>query len=186
MTAIVKLDPVDYTTPVVALTMAKANANIQYTDQDDLLQLFLEAAIEDAEQYTGTKIQQRNVVIKLNAWSDFVDLPAAPLTVITSIVYKDEAGADQTLTADDDYETVRDGYGLYFKMVEMPELQEDNKFPITITGEVGYAAGTAPKAIQSAILLKFAHKELFREDAPKMGNDRSFESALRPYKIWAT
>lgn len=175
---------VDYTTPVVSLALAKANANIFYTDQDDLLTLFLQASIEDAEEYTGTKIQERTAYIMVSEWAQFIDLPVAPLTTITSIVYKDEDGTEQTLTAGDDYETVRDGYGLYFKQPEFPVLQANVDFPITITGKVGYTEATVPTTIQSAILLKFGHRELYREDAPKTGNDRSFFAALRPFKIW--
>lgn len=183
MEAIVNLETVDYTTPVVSLALAKQNANIQYTEQDDLLEVLLHASIEDAEQYTGTIIQERTATVQIKAFSEFVYLPNAPLTAIASVVYKNEEGNDVTLNSAE-YETIRDGYGLHFKQTEFPELEKDNPYPITLTGTMGYTDATVPKAIQSAILLKFAHKELFREDAPRTANDRSFHAALRPYKIW--
>jgi uncharacterized phiE125 gp8 family phage protein len=183
MKAIVTLDPVSYSTPVVTLVLAKANANIQYADQDDLLTLFLHASIEAAEQYTGTIIQERNATIQLKSFSEFVYLPNAPLTQIASVVYKNLEGESITLSAAE-YETVREGYGLRFKQTEFPELEKDNAYPITIIGAMGYTSASVPINIKSAILLKFAHKELFREDTPRTGSDRSFYAALRPYKIW--
>lgn len=183
METIVTYGNADFTTPVVSLTLAKMNANIQYDDQDSLLQLFLIAAIEDAEQYTGTAIQQKDVTIQLKDWAEFVDLPAVPLTTVTSIVYKDADGNNQTLDTDD-YQVLNGGYQIRFSALEFPELEASNRFPITITGKVGFTDSTIPKAIQSAILLKFAYKEMYREDAPKTGSDRSFKSALRPFKLW--
>lgn len=185
MESIVKLGSADFASPVVSLALAKANSNITYTDQDTLLTLFLQAAIEDAEQYTGSNIQERDVVIQLKDWAHFVDLPAVPLTTVTSIVYKDEDAADQTLTADTHYEVLKDGYQLHFKQTEFPVLEPLNRFPITITGKVGFAeADDVPPAIRAAILLKFSQKELYREDSPVKGPDRSFHAALRPFKVW--
>lgn len=184
MTTLVNTQPADYTTPVVSLEMAKANSNIQYTDQDDLLNLYLEASIEDAEQYTGIVIQQRSTVIQLSGWAQFVDLPVKPLTTVTSIAYVDEDGNEQTLTANDDFEILGNGETIYFKVAGFPVLQADNDYPITVTGSVGYTDATVPRAIRHAILLRFSHKELYREDAPKTGADRSFLAALRPFKVW--
>ena len=183
MDSIVNLSTADFTTPVVSLALAKANANIQYTEQDSLLELLLHASIQDAEEYTGTVIQQRNVVIGLSEFEQLVQLPVAPLTAITSILYVNKEGADVPLESDD-YEILSEGYALRFKLQEFPELQADNPYPITITGKAGYTESTVPKSIQSAILVKFGHKELYREDAPVNGNDRSFNAALRPYKVW--
>lgn len=183
MDALVHLATVDYTAPVVSLPLAKQNANIERTDQDDYLTLLLLASIEDAEQYTGTVIQGRTATVQLKEFSQFVYLPKAPITEVVSVVYKDKGGNEVTVNVSD-YETIRDGYGLHFKQTEFPELETDNPYPITITGTMGYTSETVPKSVQSAILLKFAHKELYREDAPKVGVDRSFNAALRPYKMW--
>lgn len=183
MGILVKKEPADYTTPVVSLAMAKANANIYYTDQDDLLEIFLQASIQDAEEYTGIIIQERSVTISLSGFGQFVDLEGAtPLTTVTAVSYVDVDGNKQTLTVDEDFEVIKDGYSLYFKMAEFPEVQKDTDYPIIVTGKMGYTDASVPKAIQSAILLQFSYKEEYRGDAPKTGVDRSFKSALRPFK----
>ena len=184
MDSIVTMAPADFTSPVVTLAMAKANANIQYTDQDDLLSVYLNAAIQDAEEYTGLTIQQRNVVMDFMGFEKFLSLPAVPVTEITSVIYVNEAGQPVTLAAGDDFDLIRAGHAILFKMAEFPKTQEGNPFPLTITAKVGYTDQTIPFFIRSAVLLKFGNKEMYREDAPVNGTDRSFNAALRPYKKW--
>ncbi len=173
------------TTVVVSLELAKANANIEYSHVDDLLNLYLDAAIQDAENYTGQHINPKNCTIEFKEWEDFLILKTNPFTV-TAITYIDADGETVTMP-DTDYKFITDqqntSQDVQLLVDEYPELHADTDYPITITGTVGYTAATIPTAIQSAILLKFAHKEMFREDAPKTGADRSFNAALRPYRI---
>lgn len=183
MDALFTLSPADFTAPVVTLALAKKSANIHYDDQDDLLTLFLQAAIEDAENYTGTIVQERDATIRLAAFQEYVDLPVRPLTSVSSVVYKDANGQDQALVANDDFEVVQEGYALHFTAAEFPELQ-DVAHPITVTGKVGFTAATVPNTIKRAILLKFGYMEMYREDAPKEGTNRSFNAALRPFKVF--
>lgn len=172
---------------VVSLVLAKANSNIEHDAQDALLELYLDASVEDAENYTGTKFLKRIVNIDFKDWAECILIPVNPLTAISEISYKNVAGA-KVVVAAADYELVSDEYELnqelLFNFIDFPELEADNRFPVSLVGVLGYDADNVPKAVQSAILLKFSHKELYREDANKIGKDRSFYAALRPYRKW--
>lgn len=183
MDSMVNIAPVDFSSPVVSLEMAKANANIQYTEQDDLLQLLLNAAIEDAEEYTSTIIQPRSVNIGLASFATFITLPIAPITGNVAVSYVDVAGSTVSVSPAD-FEIFNSGKSIFLKINPFPKTQENNPHPITITATAGYTSDTLPYAIKAAILLKFGYKEMYREDAPVNGNDRSFHAALRPYKMW--
>jgi hypothetical protein len=69
-------------------------------------------------------------------------------------------------------------------MESLPELEEGNMFQVTIKCVGGYDNDKMPKQIVSAVLLRFSHKELFREDMPT-SYERSFHAALRPLKRWS-
>lgn len=171
---------------VVDLPAAKANSNIDTADQDTLLQILLEAAVDDAENYTGTSIRKRNVTIEFESWARIYDLPHYPLQSITSLSYLDSDGAEQTLQASD--------YKLYYKigtqrlqikLDTLPYVDGDADFPIKIEAVAGYDNDKMPGFVKSAVLLRFSHKEMFREDsAIPTSMDRSFQSALRPLKRW--
>lgn len=184
METILKITPAYTTdTDVVSLADAKANSKIEHDAEDVLLQGMLDGAVQDAENYTSKYIVERDAVVQVKNWAEFLDLPVQPMTTLTSIVYKNEAGNDITLPTED-YEILPVEGSIRFKMHPFPELQADNRFPITITGKVGYTEATLPKFIQRAILLEFSRKELYREDSPLKGNNRSFHAALRPWRRW--
>ncbi len=171
---------------VVSIAMAKANSNIPETESDDLYALLLIAAVEDAENYIESTILKRSVTIQLSEWPKVFELPIYPVQSIEQVQYVDADGVLQTV-ADGDYllYEVDRANKLKFGWQSVPGLQGDNDFPITITCTAGYDNDKMPPGIQSAVLLRFSHKERFREDgALPTSYKRSFQAALRPYKRW--
>jgi len=172
---------------LIALPLAKKNSNIEHDEHDDLLQIYLDAAIEDAENYTGIKIKKREITIDFKDWATVIPITVNPLTVITEISYKDKNG-DKQVIAETDYQVAANNFGfeqtLVFSLNSFPVLESENRFPITLVGEVGYTSDDLPTAIKSAILLKFSNKEFYREEMPRNGVDTSFKAALRPYRKW--
>jgi len=179
-------DDLEGTPEVVSLAVAKNNSNIadSFIDDDALLQLILDAAIQEAENYIETPIQHRNMVIELSEWPGIFEMPLYPITGITGIVYKDVDGQDQTVSASDYFLYSMDGRNkIKFTWDSSPSLSGSEVFPIKINCRAGYATDDMPGPIKSAVLLRFSHRERFREDVPTSYN-RSFYAALRPYRLW--
>lgn len=174
------------TPSVVTLGNAKMNSNIDtsFTDDDALLNILLDAAIEEAEHYIESPIKNRDVTIQLSEWPLTFEVPVYPFANISTITYKDSAGATQTVDASDYvlYEIDR-RHKIKFNLDTEPALNEDDFFPITITGQAGYTTADMPDQIKNAVLLRFSHRERFREDVPTSYN-RLFYAALRPFKLW--
>ncbi len=178
-------------TPIITLDIAKKNSSIEHAANDDLLQILLDAAIEDAEAYTGISIfERKTVVVTYDSWAEICeDLPVVPVKAITSIKYWDESGVEITVDAGK-YRLVNAGSPIdqfisfdWPSLEITPSLDPDKVFPITLAVETGFVAAAIPKKIVSAILMRFSHKELYREDMPTSVN-RTFEAALRHYKKW--
>ncbi len=171
---------------VVTLALAKQNSNIEHSDTEAYLQLLLDAAVEDAENYTGTSLLQRSVIISFSEWALTYELPLAPVQSITSVVYQDENGAEQTLETSQF--TFYSNGGRHYVQINVdawPILDEDAPFPVTVTCVAGYATADMPAFVKSAVMMRFSHKELYREDMPiPTSMDRAFQNALRPIKRW--
>ncbi|WP_435624478.1 head-tail connector protein [Flagellimonas sp.] len=170
---------------VVTLATAKMNSNIpsDQNDQDDLLNILLDASIEDAENYLGTPLKKRQLNVELANWPETFQFPVYPVTAITSVTYRDGSGTEQTL-ATSEYElfSMEGRHYIRFNDVGLA-LDADTHFAIKISVEAGYETNEIPNAVKSAVLMRFSHKELFREDVPTSYN-RMFQAALRPYKLY--
>ncbi len=170
-------------TVVVDLAMAKSNSRIEHSSEDGFLQLLLDASIEDAEKYIGSPILRRNVTFQLSKWTgNFIFPITTPVSSITGIEYYDEDGEPQSLELSN-YKFIEKGKQVIIEMDDCPDLYLNNDFPIHINCVCGYTTAQVPAAIKSAVLLRFSHKEMFREDVPT-SYERSFYSALRPLKRW--
>ena len=169
---------------VVSLVLAKKNSEIEDSTNDAYYSLLLEASVQDAENYVGSTFLKRNVDVSLSEWPSDFTLPLFPVQSITNIEYKDVDGTTQTVNAAD-YELYSQlgANRIRFKWESTPDLEEGNVFPITIKCVAGYDNNKMPSAVKSAVLLRFSHKERFREDVPTSYN-RSFYAALRPFKRW--
>jgi uncharacterized phiE125 gp8 family phage protein len=173
---------------VVDLDMAKLNSEIEHDLRDGLLNVLLDAAVRDAEQYTGLSILEReNCVIEINRWPDdyYMEIPFGPIREIKSITYFDSDGAEQTLDAAN-YQVLQkwgDTTRKYLKFTfsNEPALDSDKYFPITINVDAGFENTEMPAEIKSAVLMRFSHKELYREGVPET-KSRMFNAVLRPYK----
>lgn len=171
---------------VVTLDAAKRNSSIEiaHVDDDDLLNILLDASVEDAEKFIETPIKKRNIAIGLTEWPVRFEMPVYPVGSITDIVYKDVNGADQTVQSSDYVLYSIDGRNkVKFTWDVSPNLSSGHDFPITINCVSGYTTEEMPPSIKSAVLMRFSHKERFREDVPTSYN-RAFYAALRPFKLW--
>lgn len=168
---------------VVTLELAKQNSNIEIDIYDNLLRQKLNAAIQEAENYTGIKLNPVSVEIRAERWSDLRRLPVAPMA-ITKIEYYNQDNQLQILEGES-YEIIKELADpvprIYFLNENLPEVYP-RPYPIKITGSAGYPSGV-PAAVREAILLIFSASELYREDMPVRMN-RASRAKLRPYKIF--
>lgn len=172
-------DPVDGS-QVVSLAVAKQNSNIEHSDTEAFLQVLLDAAVQEAEDYICNPLLKRKVFVKLSKWITPFLIPVYPVSAIDKVSYVDVDGAAQEMAVSD-YK-LKDGQ-LIIALETLPELDGNDLYPVTVELTAGYENNNMPKQAVGAILMRFSHKELFREDVPTSYN-RAFHAALRPIKRW--
>jgi uncharacterized phiE125 gp8 family phage protein len=156
--------------PVVTLAEAKAQCRIDDDSEDTLLQRYLDAAIEGLDGKDGTlgrALITQSWLLKLEAFADpsrcsrvrrpgEIVLPLGSLLAVTSIVYLDAHGTEQSLPIDD-YRVIDRGDELSSIMPahgkSWPSTYCDEQ-AVTIAFTCGYgdAAADVPARIRSAIL----------------------------------
>lgn len=153
---------------IITLIEAKANARIDYNDEDDLLQLYVDAVTDEIEEITGLVILERNVVVSFPRFKHHINLPVAPVQEVVSVKYDDENGQEQIVPTAN-YTFVNGALGnqiVSFKDFDFPDLEEDNAYPVSIEVKCGYLTAAVPKDIKRAALLMFGAAETYREDMP--------------------
>jgi len=137
-------------TEPVTLAEAKAQCRVDGTDSDTELTLYISAAREFVEKYTGSRLVSQTVLMQGSSFDD--ELPDAPLISVTSVKYLDTDGTEQTLSTDV-YEVVTTGLSPAIR------LKVDQSFPairdasdaVRVTAVCGYSE--LPTPIKAAILL---------------------------------
>lgn len=84
----------------VSLADAKLWCKVDYTDDDTIIAMIVQAARERAEDITGHAFVQRQLEMRLDSFPDenIIELPFPPLQSVDYIKYIDGDGALQTLT----------------------------------------------------------------------------------------
>jgi len=178
----------------VSIDQCKSDLRIQHEMDYDLIDDFIAAATDYAQEYLGKKIISQTWDFS-TSYADSCDriyLPYANAQSITSIKYYDADNVEQTLTVADYY-----FYKLDDKAFLMPK--PDKNWPvvysridaITIRFVVGYGGATeVPAAIVRAIRLLVAHWYEHREavtlNATPSALIMGVESLLNIHRIgWA-
>lgn len=147
---------------LVSLQEAKAQLRIEndFTEEDDLIQSYIDAAPKMLEQSTGAKIVESEITFFARNFAELLAMPelkVSPVQGINSLKYLDTAGGLQTVeVADDNFyleqvanNTVRLAVDADFKVPET----KDRFNGVQLVLKVGYASGQLPKDIKSCILL---------------------------------
>lgn len=165
-----------------------------YTDQDDLIDLFIAAAVEHLDGWAG--VLGRALVTQTWAQS-FDDFPAGhvlrlPLPDVQSVTvtYYDEGGVEQTLDADV-YELGEDATGAFLHLADgrtwpTPDERID---AVTVTTVVGFGdAVDVPARIKTAIKIMVADLYGNRESvmvgsiAPPIDVPLTVDRLIAPYR----
>ncbi|WP_271856078.1 head-tail connector protein [Patiriisocius marinus] len=169
---------------IITLEQAKANSKIDYDYEDALLQMYVDAIVDEFEGYTGSVILEREVSLYGSQWPTAKLVTGiSPVQHISAVKYMDVDGVEQTLPTAN-YTVLKYDSGNGPKIVfngELPEVEDDNDEAIEIQLVAGYATADMPSDIKKAALLSFSAVETFREDMPIKYN-RTIYAVLQPYK----
>lgn len=191
----------------VGLATALRHLRVQQADAD-LARLYLEAATELVEDYTGRALISKEYRLDLPLWPSYpytdgirslsrprtlqLELRRSPLTTVESIkYYPEDGGALATLSADS--YRVRTGFTHSPGLVE---FDEDIEFPtianrsdavqVAFTAGYGDSEYEVPASLRSAVLLLARH---FFDNRSALGDIKQVElplgykNILRAYRI---
>jgi len=150
------LPPIVTVEPVsepVTLAEAKAQCRVDGSDSDTELNIYIKAARIFVEEYCGIKLVSQTVVLRCGHFCDFIDLPVAPLSAVSSVKYLDTDGVEQTLDTAI-YESVLVGLDPSIRLKinqTWPAIRPCVNDAIRVTATAGYA--TIPEPIRAAIML---------------------------------
>lgn len=170
------------TTTVVALAKAKKHLRLEadFTEEDDLIQDYIDAAVTQAENYIGGYITEKNIIIKMTGFDNPLVFEAFPVKEVTSVTYFEQGVEDEVTMAPENYTLTAETskrYAIRFKG-ELPAVQ-DRFDAVTATIKVGMA--TIDKPISQAVLLMVADMYERREDRAEVLSTAAM-SLLRSYK----
>jgi uncharacterized phiE125 gp8 family phage protein len=141
----------------VSLTEAKAHCRVDTSDDDTLIGSLITASREYVERILQRRLINSTWDFTLNRFeSDYIRLPYAPLSSVTSVSYVDSDGTTQTLsTSVYDTDLTREPGGIFLKYAQVWPTPRDIQNAVTVRYVAGYgAAGTSvPNAIKQAMLL---------------------------------
>lgn len=168
----------------VTLAQAKAQLRIAVanTDHDDYLTRLIQHSRELVEHDTSLIVATGTFSVTARNFpkTDWIELPLRPVTAITSVTYKDTAGASQTFDAAN--YSLSNAHAmprvLLTYNVSWPTTRgyEDD---VTITFVAGHAsASVVPEVIKQAVLL-----EIMRQfEMGDKSQDFGFDQLLRRYQ----
>ncbi len=174
----------------VSVEEAKEQIRLLNSDHDAPIERLIKAATEAVERYTGRALITQTWRLALDEFpcrylntqqrnhyqypTNEIRLPRPPLLAITSIVYVDQDGNDQTIsntlynaTADLEPARVEPAYGQVWPVARC----EREAVRVTYTAGYGADSSSVPEAIRHAILLMVAQWFAYREP---VGDVQSF------------
>lgn len=176
----------------VTLALAKEHTVLPAGNADDeLLSLYLAAARERAEAYTGRRFITQTIEVRFDAFpaGRWLHLHVGPIQSISSVKYDDTDGAEQTLaTSEYSADTLSPG-GRILAVEDWPDTFDDGAHPVRVRLVAGYgdAPGDVPASIRHAILRMTAESFENRQETAigtivaRMPQDAEY--LLDPYRI---
>lgn len=181
-------------TELLSLATAKQHLRIDtgFTDEDGYISTLITVAREWAEDFTKRSIGSCNwelVIDQFPANRNYIELPMAPLTAVTSIVYYNAGGVQATFDPTGYLVDVDRSpgavylpyYGIWPVLVPQPGAA------VRIAFTAGHTSANIPARILQAMLLLVGHWYMYREevtDARKIEQiPVGVESLLWPLRI---
>jgi len=150
---------------MLPLVDVKKHLRMDHDDDDDIITIYRDAAIQHAMHETGRIFpSSSDYNVYMSRFPNLEESYTAkiPMAPVSSVVVKYHYGSDwQTMpTADYDVSTVNEPAHIHF--LEIPDINEDMQMPIRL--EITGGHGAIPKPIVSGILLFIGHLYENRQD----------------------
>lgn len=136
----------------------KLFARIDGTEEDALIESFIESARTSCEKYIGRALISQTITVKMDFWpGNVIELPRPPLISITAVETLDE-GDTATVYNSDNYYTVTDSTPgqLILKRSATPPINTNRDykgFQIRYLAGYGATAASVPESIKEALKL---------------------------------
>ena len=173
------------TASILTLALAKKQLRLEqdFTEEDDLIQTYIDAAQEDRELYINRKIKEQNLILEADAFAASITFERNyENDVIESVTYY-PLGEDALVVLDpSQYKLRKSNVTECFDIVflSMPEtVKRDDAVIITVNQ--GFTLATCPKTIMQAIKLRLADFYERREDRD-VGNSSAANALVRAFR----
>lgn len=170
------------TIELVSLSVVKKHLRIEpdYTDDDELIEIYLNSAIEQIENFTERPLAEQNTIYTTNAFVDFVYERKAMNDAIEKVLYwvKDEDEAIELPS--ESYSQTKQGietFRVSFKNV--PE----NVVKVQVFIKQGYTAQNLPKVFKQSIFLLVTEAYDRRDNNAAVINTKA-KSLIQSYRKW--
>lgn len=168
-------------TSIVTLAKAKKHLRLEasFTEEDDLIQDYIDAAVTNAENYIGGYIVEKDMVIKMTGFDNPLVFEAFPVQSVTSVSYFTDEDVEAVLP--DSFYKLRAETAKRFALKykgELPNVLERDD-AVTVTIRLGMT--TVEKPISQAVLLMVADMYERREDRGEVYSTTAM-ALLRAYK----
>lgn len=143
----------------VSLADAKLQCRVTHSEEDDLINGLIAAAVSMVEDYCGRALLEQTWRLTLDQFAERIVLPRGPVQEIETFTYLDRDGAEQTVSSNL-YKLDLDADPQVILLEPQQQWPAVGNFavPITITYVTGHAeADAVPAAIKQAILMLVAN-----------------------------
>ena len=173
----------------VTLDEAKTHLRVTHSNDDAYIYALITAAREWVEDYTGRSMIEQTRTYLLDSFpsgDDFIVLPRSPIKSVTSVVYVDTAGANQTWSsANYIADTTSDPGGVYLAYGASWPDTRSQRHAVTITYVAGYTI--VPQRLKQAMLLiigeLYARRELSIIGATVSEVPFAVQALLTPFRL---
>ncbi len=175
--------------PFVTLAKAKKQLRLEtaFTDEDDLVTDYIEAATIAAQDYLNKKLFKGVLTMECDAFANpFVFTQSDDSDTVASVKYYAKDGDGDTLT-----EIVNTKYKLRksssvgckeIKFTDDAPAIETRDDAVIIKINQGFAVADLPKPIYQAIMLMVTSMYEKREDIGEIGFNQASKNLMRPYR----
>lgn len=152
--------PADYGDGIVSLAEMKQHLRVLDDDEDDLIGLFRDAAVDMVERYCSLRLAPcTGLVWQAERLPGKLQLGVGPVTSITGLTYLDNVGASQSA----DVAGLRVGVGGVVQPLPGSSWPSGVAGGVSLTFTAGFTAANRPAALVQAVKMFCAHLFLNRE-----------------------
>ena len=173
----------------ISLSEAKAHLRLDFSDEDDLVSIYLDAAIQAASDRLQRALMPARYLLALPAFKPSIDLHMPPVMSVDSVKYIDVDGVQQTLASTAyQVDTVTEPARLVpLPGQAWPSTQPAHIQAVGIQYTAGYDRGNIPLPIKQWILLALGDMYQNRgrsADRPVVPQGFA-DSLLDTYRVWS-